>query len=85
MVCSNTVLTLKTHYNGVTTEGGAVSRSRSFNRFHRFLARQNRHRLRTVLPQFDVDFEHYGSPINNSRDMLNRLSEREVELELLDA
>jgi len=85
MVCSNTVLTLKTHYNGVTTEGGAVSRSRSFNRFHRFLARQKRHGLRTVLPQFDVDFEYYGSPINNSRDMLNRLSEREVELELLDA
>ena len=85
MVCSNTVLTLKTHYNGVTTEGGAMSRSRSFNRFHRYLARQKRHGLRTVLPQFDVDFEYYGSPINNNRDMLNRLSEREVELELLDA
>ena len=29
-----------------------MSRSRSFNRFHRYLARQKRRGLRAVLPQF---------------------------------
>ena len=62
-----------------------LSRSRSFNRFHRYLARQKRRGLRSVLPQFQMDFEIYGSPIDHSRDMLNRLKGREVELELLDA
>ena len=62
-----------------------MSRSRSFNRFHRYLARQKRRGLRSVLPQFQMDFEIYGSPIDHSRDMLNRLRGREVELELLDA
>tara|TARA_B100001939_G_scaffold256023_1_gene222915 strand:+ start:815 stop:937 length:123 start_codon:yes stop_codon:yes gene_type:complete len=38
-----------------------------------------------VLPQFQMDFESYGPPIDHSRDMLNRLKGREVELELLDA
>ena len=76
---------LKTPYNGGTTEGGAMSRSRSFNRFHRYLARQKRRGLRSVLPQFQMDFEYYGSPIDHSRDMLNRLKGREVEIELLDS
>ena len=62
-----------------------MSRSRSLNRFNRFLARQKRRGLRSVLPQFQMDFEHYGSPIDNSRTMLKRLDGREVELELLDA
>ena len=58
-----------------------MSRSRSFNHFHRYLARQKR---RAVLPQFQIDFEYYGSPIDDSRDILNRLKGREVEIELLD-
>ena len=62
-----------------------MGRSRSFNRFHRYLARQKRRGLRSVLPQFQMDFESYGLPIDHSRDMLNRLKGREVELELLDA
>ena len=62
-----------------------MSRSRSFNRFHRYLARQKRRGLRSVLPQFQIDFEFYGSPIDHSRDILNRLKGREVETELLDA
>jgi|TARA_Y200000002_G_scaffold374859_1_gene376244 hypothetical protein len=32
-----------------------------------------------------MDFEYYGSPIDHSRDILNRLKGREVETELLDA
>ena len=62
-----------------------MGRSRSFNRFRRYLARQKRRGLRSVLPQFQMDFESYGPPIDHSRDMLNRLKGREAELELLDA
>ena len=62
-----------------------MSRSRSYNRFHRYLARQKRRGLRSVLPQYQVDFEYYGSPIDHSQDMLNRLKGREIELELLEA
>ncbi len=62
-----------------------MSRSRAFNRFHRFLARQKRRGLRSALPQFQMDFEFYGSPIDHSRDILKRLRGREVELELMDA
>ena len=62
-----------------------MSRSRSFNRFHRYLARQKRRGLRSVLPQFQMDFEYYGSPIDHSSAVLNKLKGREVELELLDA
>ena len=76
---------LEPHYNGDTIEGVSIGRSRSFNRFHRYLARQKRRGLRSVLPQFQMDFESYGPPIDHSRDMLNRLKGREVELELLDA
>ena len=70
---------------GDTIEEVSMGRSRSFNRFHRYLARQKRRGLRSVLPQFQMDFESYGPPIDHSRDMLNRLKGREVELELLDA
>jgi len=62
-----------------------MSRSRSVNRFHRYLARQKRRGLRSVLPQFQMDIEHEGSPVDHSRDMLNRLKGREVDLELLEA
>ena len=61
-----------------------MSRSRAFNRFHRFLARQKRRGLRSALPQHKMDYEYYGSPIAHSRDILNRLKGREVELELMD-
>ena len=38
-----------------------MSRSRSFNRFHRYLARQKRRGLRAVLPQFQDAREHQES------------------------
>ena len=62
-----------------------MSRSRSYNRFHRYLARQKRRGLRSVLPHYQMEFEYYGTPIDHSRDILNRLKGREVELELMDA
>ena len=62
-----------------------MSRSRSYNRFHRYLARQKRCGLRSVLPQYQKEYEYYGTPIDHSQDMLNRLKGREIELELLEA
>ena len=61
-----------------------MSRSRSFNRFHRYLARQKRRGLRAVLPQFQDDGEHQESPANSSDSVLRRLSLREMELDLME-
>ena len=62
-----------------------MSRSRSFNRFHRYLARQKRRGLRAVLPQFQDASEHQESPANSSDGVLRRLSLREMELDLMEA
>ena len=62
-----------------------MSRSRSYNRSHRYLARQTRRVLRSVMPQYQIEYEYYGTPIDHSQDMLNRLKGREIELELLEA
>ena len=60
-----------------------MSRSRSFNRFHRYLARQKRRGLRDVLPQFQDAREYQQSSADSSDDMLRRLSLREMELDLM--
>ena len=62
-----------------------MSRSRSFNRFHRYLARQKRRGLRDVLPQFQDGREHQESPAGSSDEMLCRLSLREMESDLMEA
>ena len=62
-----------------------MSRSRSFNRFHRYLARQKRRGLRAVLHQFQDAREHQESPANSSDGVLSRLSLREMELDLMEA
>ena len=62
-----------------------MSRSRSFNRFHRYLARQKRRGLRDVLPQFQDAREHQQSPADSSDDLLLRLSLREMESDLMEA
>ena len=62
-----------------------MSRSRSFNRFHRYLARQKRRGLRAVLPQFQDARDHQESPANSSYSALSRLSLREMELDLMEA
>ena len=45
-----------------------MSRSRSFNRFHRYLARQKRRGLRDVLPQFQDARQHQQIPADSSDD-----------------
>lgn len=62
-----------------------MSRSRSFNRFHRYLARQKRRGLRAVLPQFQDARDNQESPVDSSNDVLRRLSLREIELDLMEA
>ena len=62
-----------------------MSRSRSFNRFHRYLARQKRRGLRAVLPQFQDARDLQQSPADRSNDVQRRLSLREIELELTEA
>ena len=62
-----------------------MSRSRSFNRFHRYLARQKRRGLRAVLPQFQDARDNQQSPADCSNDVLRRLSLREIELDLMEA
>ena len=62
-----------------------MSRSRSFNRFHRYLARQKRRGLRAVLPQFDDARDHQEGPADSSNDVLRRLSLREMESDLMEA
>ena len=61
-----------------------MSRSRSFNRFHRYLARQKRRGLRAVLPQFQDARKHQESPAKSSDGVLRRLSLREMELDLME-
>ena len=79
------ILNLMTHYNSVPTEGGTMGRSRAFNRFHRYLARQKRHDLRSALPQFQTNCSSDGTRIDRSRALINRLSGREAQLDLLEA
>ncbi|MDC3048596.1 hypothetical protein OA162_02670 [Synechococcus sp. AH-736-A19] len=62
-----------------------MSRSRSFNRFHRYLARQKRRGLRAVLPQFQDARDHQQSPADSSNHVLRQLSLREIELDLIEA
>ena len=62
-----------------------MSRSRSFNRFHRYLARQKRRGLRAVLPQFQDARDHQQSPADSSNHVVRQLSLREIELDLMEA
>ena len=62
-----------------------MSRSRSFNRFHRYLAQQKRRGLRAVLPQFQDSLDYQERSAGSSDDVLGRLNRREMELDLLEA
>ena len=62
-----------------------MSRSRSFNRFHRYLARQKRSVLRTALPQNRLGDELLTTPIDHSKDLLDRVTGQEVSMDLLES
>ena len=75
----------KTPYNGVTTGVGAKSRTRGYNRFDRFLTRQKRRALRSVLQRFQMENYTYGAQIDHSRTMLINLKGREAQQDLMEA
>ena len=62
-----------------------MNRSRSFNRFHRYLARQKRHGLKAVLPQSSQIGSFINSGVDRRRDHLDRLSHQDVVMELLES
>ena len=61
-----------------------MNRSRSFNRFHRYLARQKRRGLKAVLPQSNSLEKTINSGVNQRRDKLDHLSDQAILMELLE-
>ena len=62
-----------------------MNRSRSFNRFHRYLARQKRHGLKAVVPQSNQLGDMVNRGVDHRRNTFNRLSHQEVLTELLES
>ena len=62
-----------------------MNRSRSFNRFHRYLARQKRHGLKAVLHQSNSLEKTINGGVDRRRDDLDRLSHQDIEMELLES
>jgi hypothetical protein len=62
-----------------------MNRSRSFNRFHRYLARQKRHGLKAVLPQSNQLGDMVNSGVDQRQNQLDRLSHQDVLMELLES
>ena len=62
-----------------------MNRSRSFNRFHRYLARQKRHGLKAVLPQSNQLGDMVNSGVDQRRNTFDRLSHQDVLTELLES
>ena len=63
---------------------GTMSRSRSFNRFHRFLARQKRRSQRMMVSNPRQKDEMQNQTMDYSRELLAKLCYREIEMELLE-
>lgn len=62
-----------------------MNRSRSFNRFHRYLARQKRNGLKAVLPQSSQIGSIINSGVDRRRGHLDRLSHQDIVMELLES
>ena len=62
-----------------------MNRSRSFNRFHRYLARQKRHGLKAVLSQSNQLGDMANSGVDQRRNTFDRLSQQDVLTELLES
>ena len=62
-----------------------MNRSRSFNRFHRYLARQKRHGLKAVLSQSNQLGDMANSGVDQRRNTFDRLCHQDVLTELLES
>ena len=61
-----------------------MNRSRSFNRFHRYLARQKRHGLKAVLSQSNQLGDMVNRGVDQRQNTFDRLSHQDVLTELLE-
>ena len=62
-----------------------MNRSRSYNRFHRYLARQKRHGLKAVLRQSNSFEKTINSSVNKRQVKLDHLSDQAIGMELLES
>ena len=62
-----------------------MNRSRSFNRFHRYLARQKRHGLKAVLSQSNELGDMVNRGVDQRRNTFDRISQQDVLTELLES
>ena len=61
-----------------------MSRSRAFNRSSRLNAKRRRKALRSVLPGLQVDSSKVEDPIDQSQELIQKLTHREALSELID-
>ena len=61
-----------------------MGRSRSFNRFHRQLARQKRHAIKSQIPRFRDGVIPAEQSVDHTQVILDRVNGREVVDELLE-
>jgi hypothetical protein len=62
-----------------------MNRSRSFNRFHRYLARQKRQGLKAVLHQSNSLEKTIKSSVNQRQVKRDHLSDQVIVMELLES
>ena len=62
-----------------------MNRSRSFNRFHRYLARQKRHGLKAVLSQSNELGDMVNRGVDQRRNTFDRISHQDALTELLES
>ena len=62
-----------------------MNRSRSFNRFHRYLALQKRHGLKAVLSQSNELGDMVNRGVDQRRNTFDRISHQDVLTELLES
>ena len=62
-----------------------MNRSRSFNRFHRYLARQKRHGLKAVLSQSNELGDMVNRGVDQRRNTFDRISHQDDLTELLES
>ncbi len=61
-----------------------MTRSRAFNRFHRFTAKRRRKALRASLPIEEKEFAKASTPIDNSQKLRQQAWERALFLDFSD-
>lgn len=61
-----------------------MTRSRAFNRFHRFTAKRRRHALRAAIPALNTETNQGTSSIDHSQALLKRAWQKDLMFELIE-